>query len=135
MVAEQFISSCLGWNALQDPARPLPTVTFDTNYTMTVGGLDIELSWIPGGHTKGDIFCFIPDARVVMFVDNIQAGWTMFRYVLFGDPEGCARHLSPLPESPVQCEWFTSDITMTRPEIVRMFHLSMQFWYFLHVGD
>ncbi|HXF83371.1 MAG TPA: MBL fold metallo-hydrolase [bacterium] len=57
-------------------ARPvLPTITFDQALTLHVGGTEVEL-WHPGwAHTPGDVFLFIPEARVAIAGDLVFAGY------------------------------------------------------------
>lgn len=57
-------------------ARPvLPSITFDEALVLHVGGLEVEV-WHPGwGHTPGDAFLFVPDARVAICGDLIFAGY------------------------------------------------------------
>lgn len=70
-----------------DPARPLPTTTFRGNYTLTVGGVAIELSEAPAAHTTADLFVFVPSERLAMIVDVVFPGWTPFRSVaIAGNP-------------------------------------------------
>eukprot|EP00892_Ulva_mutabilis_P001043 jgi/Ulvmu1/1093/UM106_0009.1 len=71
-----------------DPNRPVPTTTFTGNYTLTVGGVTVELSEAPPAHIDGDIFVYVPSERVVMVVDVIFPGWTPFRSLaLVGRPD------------------------------------------------
>lgn len=85
IVAHEAAAEALAEKA--DPARPLPTVTFTGNYTLTVGGVAIELSEAPPAHTAADIFVFVPSERLAMIVDVIFPGWTPFRSVaIAGNP-------------------------------------------------
>jgi cyclase len=57
-------------------ARPvLPTITFDQALTLHVGDTEVEL-WHPGwAHTPGDVFLFVPEARVAIAGDLLFAGY------------------------------------------------------------
>ncbi len=52
-----------------DPNRPIPTVTFDDGYTLSVGSRVLELSYIGEFHSKGDIVILAPRQNVAMAVD------------------------------------------------------------------
>ncbi|MDQ7844188.1 MAG: MBL fold metallo-hydrolase [Armatimonadota bacterium] len=57
-------------------ARPvLPSITFDESLVLHVGGVEVEV-WHPGwGHTPGDAFLFVPEARVAICGDLLFAGY------------------------------------------------------------
>ncbi len=52
-----------------DPNRPIPIVSFEENYRLSVGNQVLELSYIGPFHSKGDIVILAPDQKVVMAVD------------------------------------------------------------------
>jgi len=52
-----------------DPNRPVPTVTFDDTYTLSVGDQTLELSYVGAFHSKGDILIYAPQQKVLMVVD------------------------------------------------------------------
>jgi len=62
-----------------DPNRPIPTVTFDDSYTLTVGSQTIELSYEGSFHSKGDIMIFAPKQNVLMVVDHFHPGSAPFK--------------------------------------------------------
>lgn len=62
-----------------DPARPLPTVTFKDNYTLKVGSKVLQLSYHGYGHEPGNIFIYAPQPKVLMVVDTIFPGWMPWR--------------------------------------------------------
>jgi glyoxylase-like metal-dependent hydrolase (beta-lactamase superfamily II) len=65
-----------------DPARPLPTVTFDTqdqNFEFKVGNQTLQLQYPGPNHEPGNIGIYHPDQKVLMFVDVIFPGWMMWR--------------------------------------------------------
>ena len=63
----------------QDPARPMPTVTFNDRYTLTVGDQRLELSYPGVNHDAGNIIIHAPRQRVAMMVDVVIPGWAPFR--------------------------------------------------------
>lgn len=62
-----------------DPARPLPTVTFGDRYTLAVGSQVLELSYHGNGHEPGNIFIHAPAQRTLMVVDVVFPGWMPWR--------------------------------------------------------
>lgn len=63
-----------------DPRRPLPTVVFEDRYTLRVGSHVLELAYHGNGHVPGNIFIHAPAQRVLMAVDLVFPGWTMWRH-------------------------------------------------------
>lgn len=62
-----------------DPSRPLPTVTFKTQYQLKVGSQTLELSYHGVAHEPGNIFIYAPAQKALMVVDIISPGWMPFR--------------------------------------------------------
>ncbi len=62
-----------------DPNRPVPTETFEDNYTLTVGSQTLELSYNGAFHSKGDIMIFAPKQNVLMIVDHFHPGAAPFK--------------------------------------------------------
>jgi glyoxylase-like metal-dependent hydrolase (beta-lactamase superfamily II) len=58
-----------------DPARPLPDVTFAETYTLEVGGERVELAWHGSNHTPDNIYIHFPGHDTLMFIDVVNAGW------------------------------------------------------------
>jgi glyoxylase-like metal-dependent hydrolase (beta-lactamase superfamily II) len=58
-----------------DPARPVPEVTFDDSYTLEVGGERAELAWHGPNHSPDNIYIHFPDHDTLMFIDVVNAGW------------------------------------------------------------
>ncbi len=52
----------------QDPNRPIPTMAFRQNYTLTYGGKNIELIYPGPGHGAGNTMLFLKDEKVLMLV-------------------------------------------------------------------
>jgi glyoxylase-like metal-dependent hydrolase (beta-lactamase superfamily II) len=61
-----------------DPARPLPDITFDTSYTLRVGGERIDLAWHGTNHTPDNSYIHFPDHDTLMFVDILLPRWVPF---------------------------------------------------------
>lgn len=64
-----------------DPLRPVPTVTFSTEYTLELGGKTLELAYPGANHEAGNIFVYAPEQRTLMFVDVVFPGWVPFKYL------------------------------------------------------
>jgi glyoxylase-like metal-dependent hydrolase (beta-lactamase superfamily II) len=58
-----------------DPARPLPEVTFADRYTLEVGGERVELAWHGPNHSPDNIYIHFPGHDTLMFIDVVNAGW------------------------------------------------------------
>ncbi|MGD0240463.1 MAG: MBL fold metallo-hydrolase [Streptosporangiaceae bacterium] len=58
-----------------DPARPVPDVTFSDRYTLEVGGERVELAWHGPNHSPDNIYIHFPDHDTLMFIDVVNAGW------------------------------------------------------------
>src|SRR5882757_1873784 len=61
-----------------DPARPLPDVTFETHHTLRVGGERIDLAWHGTNHTPDNSYIHFPDHDTLMLVDLILPGWVPY---------------------------------------------------------
>ena len=61
-----------------DPTRPLPDVTFDTSYTLRVGGQRVDLAWHGTNHTPDNIYIHFPDHNTLMLVDIQLPRWVPF---------------------------------------------------------
>ncbi|KAJ7363000.1 beta-lactamase-like protein, partial [Mycena albidolilacea] len=61
-----------------DPLRPLPNVTFEGDYTVSVGNQTLELSYHGPNHTPGNLFMYAPAQHVAVLVDVIFPGWAPF---------------------------------------------------------
>ncbi len=57
---------------------PLPTVTFNDTYTLTVGNQTLELAYRGDDHEPGNIYIYAPKQKVLMKVDIVFPGWTPF---------------------------------------------------------
>ncbi len=54
----------------RDKKRPLPHINFGTNYTLSIGGITIELIYFGEGHGKGNTIIYIPSRKIMMYVDT-----------------------------------------------------------------
>jgi glyoxylase-like metal-dependent hydrolase (beta-lactamase superfamily II) len=61
-----------------DPARPLPDVTFETHHTLLVGGERIDLAWHGTNHTPDNSYIHFPDHDTLMLVDLVLPGWVPY---------------------------------------------------------
>lgn len=61
-----------------DPDRPVPTVTFEDDYTLTVGSQVLELGYHGPNHVDGNISVLAPEQGVLMMVDVVWPGWVPF---------------------------------------------------------
>jgi glyoxylase-like metal-dependent hydrolase (beta-lactamase superfamily II) len=61
-----------------DPARPVPEVTFDKHRTLYVGGDRIKLAWRGTNHTPDNIYIHFPDHDTLMLVDVALPRWVPF---------------------------------------------------------
>ena len=52
-----------------DPDRPIPTITFDDLYTLSLGNQVLELTFEGAFHSIGDIVIYAPEHKVAMVVD------------------------------------------------------------------
>jgi glyoxylase-like metal-dependent hydrolase (beta-lactamase superfamily II) len=58
-----------------DPARPVPEITFADQYTLEVGGEQVELAWHGPNHSPDNIYIHFPGHDTLMFIDVVNAGW------------------------------------------------------------
>jgi len=58
-----------------DPARPVPQITFTDTYTLQVGGERAELAWHGPNHTPDNIYIHFPGHDTLMLIDVVNAGW------------------------------------------------------------
>jgi glyoxylase-like metal-dependent hydrolase (beta-lactamase superfamily II) len=63
-----------------DPGRPLPTLTFAKDYTLTVGNVTLELSYKGENHCPGNIFIYAPVQKVLTCIDIISPGSATFMH-------------------------------------------------------
>ena len=59
--------------------RPIPSITFENRYTLEVGNKILELDYAGPIHESGNIFIYAPNQKVLMLVDVVFSGWTLFK--------------------------------------------------------
>jgi len=64
---------------MKDPDRLLPNVTFKMEKTLTLGGKTVELTRHDYHSNEGDLFIYVPQARFLMAVDSVTAGYAPFQ--------------------------------------------------------
>ena len=64
---------------VQDPHRPVPTITFADDYVLSVGTQTIALSNKGVNHEAGSIFVYWQRQKILMLVDVVFPGWVPFR--------------------------------------------------------
>ena len=62
-----------------DPNRPIPTITFDDTYSLSVGNQILELSYIGPFHSEGDIIILAPEHGILMAVDLFHPAAAPYR--------------------------------------------------------
>ena len=73
IVAHEITAEILEERA--DPARPVPTVTFDETYSLEVGGKRIELAYYGPAHGPGNIAIYLPREKVLAMIDIAFPEW------------------------------------------------------------
>ena len=53
----------------KDPNRPIPEIAFQKNYSLRLGGVQVDLIYPGEGHDEGNIIIHLPESKVLMFVD------------------------------------------------------------------
>jgi glyoxylase-like metal-dependent hydrolase (beta-lactamase superfamily II) len=53
----------------KDPARPVPQITFGEKSAIELGSVRVELIYPGDGHGKGNIMVYLPQKKILMFVD------------------------------------------------------------------
>jgi glyoxylase-like metal-dependent hydrolase (beta-lactamase superfamily II) len=53
----------------KDPARPIPGITFGEKSAIELGGVRVEMIYPGDGHAKGNIMIYLPQKKILMFVD------------------------------------------------------------------
>ena len=62
-----------------DPNRPIPTITFDDSYILSVGNQVLELSYIGPFHSPGDIVILAPQQKVALAIDLFHPAAAPYR--------------------------------------------------------
>jgi glyoxylase-like metal-dependent hydrolase (beta-lactamase superfamily II) len=53
----------------RDPSRPVPQITFGEKSVIELGGVRVEMIYPGDGHGKGNIMVYLPQKKILMFVD------------------------------------------------------------------
>jgi glyoxylase-like metal-dependent hydrolase (beta-lactamase superfamily II) len=61
-----------------DPARPIPDLTFERSHALRLGGERVDLAWQGTNHTPDNIYIHLPDHDTLMLVDVVVPGWASF---------------------------------------------------------
>ncbi len=61
---------------VNDPNRPIPTITFEDSYILKVGDKTVNLDYHGAAHNAGNIFIYVPEEKVLMLVDVIMPNWS-----------------------------------------------------------
>jgi len=73
---------------MNDPKRPVPTMTFEKRMTVSSGGKQLKLHYFGNTHMPGNIFIHAPKEKILMVVDVIFPGWVPFRRMALSDNIG-----------------------------------------------
>ena len=60
------------------PGLTVPTLSFESALTLTLGGREVRLLHLGRGHTKGDIVAWLPEERVLLSGDLVEYGATPY---------------------------------------------------------
>lgn len=61
--AWKYIQENVG-GGIPPQSRPAPDITFDDGYVFELGGLRVELLWVPGGETTDSMIIWLPEHRI-----------------------------------------------------------------------
>ncbi len=59
----------------KDPNRPIPTITFENDTILKIGGRTIELAYYGAAHSPGNIAIYLPDEKVLCVIDIAFPKW------------------------------------------------------------
>lgn len=63
----------------KDNRRPLPDITFETNYTLKLGNQTLELVYKGNNHEPGNIYIYAPKQKILMLVDVVYPGFMPYK--------------------------------------------------------
>lgn len=63
---------------LKDLKAVVPTIGIDQTMAIRSGSRTVQISWLGKAHTDGDLFIFVPDAKVIITSDSLHAGTPTF---------------------------------------------------------
>jgi glyoxylase-like metal-dependent hydrolase (beta-lactamase superfamily II) len=61
-----------------DPNRPAPDETFDSEQALIIHGQRINLAWYGPNHSPDNIFIHLPDHDTLVLIDVVLGGWAPF---------------------------------------------------------
>jgi glyoxylase-like metal-dependent hydrolase (beta-lactamase superfamily II) len=62
-----------------DPTRPVPTETFESEKTIKLGNKTVELTRHFYHSNEGDLFIYVPQAKFLMAIDCVTGGYAPFQ--------------------------------------------------------
>jgi glyoxylase-like metal-dependent hydrolase (beta-lactamase superfamily II) len=77
ILAEEGVAEFL--REKKDPRRPLPTETFTGDHTLKLGSATIEMKRGHWHSNEGDLYIYIPAAKVLMAIDTLPPGYAQFQ--------------------------------------------------------
>jgi len=77
ILAEEGVAEFL--RAKRDARRPLPTQTFEGQYTLRLGSASIEMKRGHWHSNEGDLYIYIPAKKVLMAIDTLPPGFAQFQ--------------------------------------------------------
>jgi glyoxylase-like metal-dependent hydrolase (beta-lactamase superfamily II) len=72
IIAEEGVAEFL--REKKDPRRPVPTETFKRQHTLKLGSARIEMKRGHWHSNEGDLYIYIPAAKVLMAIDTLPPG-------------------------------------------------------------
>src|SRR5262249_8757115 len=63
----------------KDPHRPIPTVTFEDTYDLTLGDQILALNYPGINHERGNIFIYASKQKTLMLVDVVYPGYMPYK--------------------------------------------------------
>ena len=69
VIAQEHVKEILARRAQTDEQAPLPSITFDQEHTIRLGGVTVQLLHFGAGRTSGDAVAYFPDLKVVAVGD------------------------------------------------------------------
>jgi cyclase len=79
VIAQENVKKNLLTYAFKPPPAP-PSMTYDTDYVVRLGGVEVQLHHYGRSHTNGDTVVYYPDLKVVAVSDLIAPGAPLIDY-------------------------------------------------------
>src|SRR5262249_9073415 len=77
ILAEEGVANFL--REKRDPRRTLPTETVKREHTLKLGSATIEMKHGHWHSNEGDLYIYIPAAKVLMAIDTLPPGYAQFQ--------------------------------------------------------